>query len=183
MRVVVRPGNCLQEMALLNTVSTHNLEEGPLCLLSCVKRSSGGPTPLCLSVGTLFPGSDMCNSELKWSMSAAKDANWGPSSRCSGDFLAAGWLILVFAGDSRLARAREGERATLESCLESCLVEEAEAFLEGLWDSNVFSIHTGEGEAFFCFIFLDFWGGDVDWSCLHVLFEGGGTHHVSGPSF
>ena len=54
--------------------------------------------------------------------------------------------------------AGEGERATLESCLESCLVKEADAFLEDLWGSMVFSTQNGEEEAFLCFFFLAFWG-------------------------
>ena len=90
--------------------------------------------------------------------------------------------MVVLAGDSQLVGAGEGERALLVSCLESCLIEEVEAFLEVLLDFNVFFIQTGEEEVFLCFFFLVFWGGKVDWSCLLLRF-GGGTHLVSGSSF
>ena len=87
-------------------------------------------------------------------------------------FLSRRLANIVLAGDPRLAEVGEGERVALESCLDSCLVEEADAFLEALLDSSVFSTQTGEEEAFFGFLFLDFWGGDADWSRLLLRFGG-----------
>ena len=171
-------------MALLKTGSTGNMEEGPLLILSWVNWSSFRPIPPWFK-GTFSPGSGICRRDLKWSMSVAKDVNWEPSSWFSGDWcpsLAVGWLETVLAGEPLLAAAREGECTILESCLESCLTEEAEAFLEVLPDSVDLSTQTGEGEAFLCFPCFDFLGGDSEGSRLLRCFGGGLTLSVAPPS-